>query len=99
MNEEQLEENLVNEFRNGKDAKILKNGLENLLAMYKAELFNDLIATDADEKDKREEAYRQLKTVEYVEGKLIKAIQTGEMAKQQLSAMDKAKQLMNNMIG
>lgn len=99
MTEEQLEENLVNEFKNGTDAKKLKNGLENLLSMYKAELFNDLMSTKSSQAEEREEVYRQLKTVEFVERKLIKAIQTGEMAKRQLSLMDKAKQSINNVIG
>lgn len=99
MTEEEKAEALTNQYRNGQDAKALKNGLENLLAMFKAEIFNDITSTKPSETNNREEFYRQLKTIEYVEKRLITSIQTGEFAKQQLSAIDKAKQYLNNMIG
>lgn len=97
--EEEHKEKLTNEFRNGQDAQILLNGVENLLAMYKADLFRDLTDTKPDQIEEREEVYRQLKTIEFVERKLSTAIQTGKWAKQQLTSFDKAKQLINNVIG
>ena len=99
MNEDQREEALVNQFRNGQDAQKLMNGIENLLLMYKGELMAELTSSGDEEKERRESIYRQLKTIDYVESKLLTAIQTGKLAKQDLTAMDKAKQLINNMIG
>lgn len=99
MTEEEQYESLVNQFRNGQDAKKLQSGLENILTMYKGELFNSLLDTEDGQTKERDDIYRQLKTIDYVESRIINAIHTGEMAKQELSAFDKAKQLLSNMIG
>ena len=66
---------------------------------YRAELVDNLIRTKGDEVDKREEFYRQLKSLGIMKVKLTKAIQTGKMARDELSIMHKAANAFKNVIG
>lgn len=66
---------------------------------YRADLFDSFSKTKADEHDKREDIYRQIKAVDTVEAKLIRVIKTGKMAREQLSILAKAAKSIINMVG
>jgi hypothetical protein len=99
MNQEEVDEKLVSEMNNGQTASLIYNGVSNLFLEYEAELFESMKSSSFKDVEKREEIYRQLKSLGTVKGKLLSAIQTGKMAKEQLSLIDRAKQSINNMIG
>jgi len=94
MNEKQAELKLVAEVDRGKKAEAVLNNSEFKRAFkeYSVMLFDSFKRTDhtKDGKEKREEIYRQIKALDTVEAKLTESIQTGEMAIEQLSIIQKA---------
>ncbi len=66
---------------------------------YKAELFDSFSKTNADQQEKREDIYRQIKAVDTVEAKLIRVIKTGSMAREQLNMLSRAAKSIKNMVG
>ncbi|MBL4664317.1 MAG: hypothetical protein JKY22_12370 [Flavobacteriaceae bacterium] len=90
MNNQQ-KEILTKEIEEESKAELILNGTNQYFIEYKAQLFEESKATGWKEVDKREEIYRQLKSIDVVQSKLLTAIQTGSMAREQLSAWQKAK--------
>lgn len=86
------EEILTNEIHREQSASTVLNNAEFQKAFigYKADLFDSFSKTEWDATGKREEIYRQLKSLNTVEAKLLRLIQTGSMAREQLSIMQKA---------
>lgn len=99
LTEEEQAKHLTNEVVKEQAAKVLLNGLKGLFIEYNAELFEALKRSNHKETEKREEIYRQLKSIDTVEAKLLEAIQTGSMAREQLSLMQKATQKVRNIVG
>jgi hypothetical protein len=84
------------ELEREKEAKKIVNNKEFVKAFedYKAELFKAFSTSKYDEIEKREELYRQVKSLNTVRGKLEKVLITGKMASEQLSVWQKAKKNM-----
>ncbi len=99
LNEEEKAKQLTKEVVREQQAKVILNGVRNLFIEYNAELFESLKRTKHKETEKREEIYRQLLSIDTVEAKLLEAIQTGSMAREQLSLMQKATQKVRNIVG
>ena len=99
LNQEEQARQLTSEIVKEQSAKVLLNGLKGLFIEYSAELFEALKRSNHKDKEKREEIYRQLKSIDTVEAKLLEAIQTGGMAREQLSLMQKATQKVRNIVG
>lgn len=91
MTEEERSEHLTNEVVKEQQAKVILNGVKDIINQYRGELFNSLTQTKWMQRGKREEIYRQLKSVDTFEARLLKDIQTGKIARQQLSLLSKAK--------
>lgn len=99
LTEEEQAKHLTNEVVEEQAAKVLLNGLKGLFIEYGAELYESLKQSNYKETEKREEIYRQLKSIDTVEAKLIEAIQTGSMAREQLSFLQKTTQKVRNIVG
>lgn len=99
MNEEQRAEHLTNEVLEGQQSKLILNGVKRHLIAYRAELFDKFGRSEYKEKDFRDEIYRQMKAIDTVEARLLKAIETGDLAKQQLSQMQKLANGVKNIVG
>ena len=97
MNQDE-EAQLTQELQRSTDAEIVLNNKEFKRAFedYTNELINEIKRTKWEETNKREEIYRQLKSLGTVEAKLTRCIQTGKMAKQQLSLLKQAKNLIGD---
>ena len=80
---EERAKHLTNEVVKEQSAKVLLNGVKGLFIEYSAELFEALKRSNHKDTEKREEIYRQLKSIDTVEAKLLEAIQTGSMAREQ----------------
>ena len=66
---------------------------------YDQQLQREFKKTAWDDRKKREEIYRQLKSLDTVVAKITRAIKTGEMARQQLTQWQKAAKQVKNMVG
>jgi len=99
MNEQEKAEHLTNEVIKEQEAKVILNGIKGHLMAYQAELFVSFSKTDHGEKEKREEIYRQMKSLNVVEARLIKAIQTGKLARNELGRMQKLANKAKNIVG
>ncbi len=89
---------LTREVQEEQESKVILNGVKKYLIAYQAELFVNLKESDWKDTEKREEIYRQLKTADEFEGRLLTAIQSGTMAREKLSTMDKFKQKFKQVI-
>lgn len=99
MNEEEKAEHLTNEVLEEQRAKVILNGVKGHLVAYQAELFQAFSKTSHEEKEKREEIYRQMKSLNTVEARLLKAIETGKLARAELSRMQKLAKTAKNIVG
>lgn len=99
MNEEEKAEHLTNEVMEEQRAKTILNGVKSHFLAYQAELFDSFSKTDSNEKEKREEIYRQIKSINVVEARLLKAIQTGKLARDELSRMQQLAKTAKNIVG
>lgn len=99
LTEEEQAKHLTNEVVKEQQAKVLLNGIKGLFIEYSAELYEEIKRSNYKDKEKREEIYRQLKSIDTVEAKLLEAIQTGSMAREKLSLMQKATQKVRNIVG
>ncbi len=88
MNQQQQEQ-ISREIKEEREAKILLHGLKAHFDDYKKELTASIPNTKHTEVDKREEIYRQLKSINTVEARLLTAIQTGSLAREQLTMWQK----------
>jgi hypothetical protein len=80
--------------------KILNNPeFKRVFIEYTAQLLDSLTSTKADEVERREDIYRQMKSLNVVEGKFIKALQTGKLARQTLSNWQKLANNTKKIIG
>jgi hypothetical protein len=80
--------------------KILNNPeFKRVFIEYTAQLLDSLTSTQANEVEKREDIYRQMKSLNVVEGKFIKALQTGSLARQTLSNWQKLANNTKKIIG
>lgn len=95
------EEQLAQEVSREQVAKQVLNNPEfkKFFIEYKDDLFDKIIRTEGEDIKKREECYRQLKSLGIMEAKLIRSIQTGKMARDQLSRMQKLAESAKNVIG
>lgn len=99
MNEQEKAEHLEREIIGGQQAKLVLNGVKQHFTAYRAELFNAFSKSDYQEKEKRDEIYRQMKAIDTVEARLLKAITTGDFARDQLSRMQKLANKAKNIVG
>lgn len=81
------------------NAKELINKVGKYFVEYEEQLFKELKTTKWEEDDKRNEIYRQLKSLDTVAAKIARAIQTGSMARQQLTQWQKTAKTVKNMVG
>ena len=95
------EQQLTQEVERELSAKKILNNPEfrRVFIEYNAQLFESLKATKWEENEKREEIYRQLKSLDTMEAKFLEALQTGKMARHQLSLMQKAAKTVKNVVG
>lgn len=95
------EERLKREVNREQQAEaVLKNPVFNQFFIeYRAQLVDSIIRSEGDAVNKREEFYRQLKSLGIMEAKLISAIQTGKMARDELSRLQKIAKAAKDMIG
>lgn len=82
---------LTREVQEEQSAKVMLNGVKKYLIAYQAELFQELKNTGWKDINKREEIYRQMKSADEFESRLLTAIQSGTMARQTLSSRVKSK--------
>jgi len=66
---------------------------------YDQQLHQEFKKTAWGDKEKREEIYRQSKSLDTVMAKITKKIQTGKMARTQLTQWQKAAKAVKNVIG
>lgn len=66
---------------------------------YRAKLFDSFSSSNHDETERREEIYRQMKSLDTVEATLRKSLQDGRMAREQLSLMQKVANKAKNIVG
>lgn len=81
------------------DAQELINNVGKYFVEYEEQLFKELKTTEWKENDKRNEIYRQLKTLDTVAAKISRAIQTGKMARTQLTQWQRTAKQVKNMVG
>jgi len=95
------EERLTQEVVREQAAESVLNNAEfkRFFLEYRGQLFDSLSHTKWNEIDKREEIYRQLKSLNTMEAKLTEAINTGKMARDELNRMQKAAKAVKNVIG
>lgn len=99
MNEEDKAEHLTQEVVKEQESKLILGGVKQLFMQYRSNLFGELQASNWRQTKKREEIYRQLKSIDTVEAILLTSIQTGKMARNQLSLMQRATQKARNIVG
>lgn len=87
MSENEKAERLQSEILKGDEAETLLKGIQPYFTAYSGELYQNLKKTKFNEVDKREEYYRQLKAVDTLEALITTSIQTGKMARTELSFM------------
>lgn len=94
-NNEEESELLTREVQGEQSAKVILNGVKQYLIAYQAELFQELKCTGWKDIEKREEIYRQMKSADEFENRLLTAIQSGTMARETLATRvkDKLKQV------
>ena len=97
-NNQEESELLTREVQDEQSAKVILNGVKQYLIAYQAELFKEMKETSWKDTEKREEIYRQLKSADEFEFRLKTAIQSGTMAREKLSTMDKFKQKFKQVI-
>lgn len=86
--------------REGLAKSVLNNPeFKRVFISYSAELFESLKRTKWDDKEKREEIYRQLKSLDTMEAKFLEALQTGKMARHQLTKLQRAANAVKNVVG
>ncbi len=76
---------LAHEVQEEQSAKVILNGVKKYLIAYQAELFQEMKDQNWKDIEKREEIYRQLKSVDEFESRLLTAIQSGTMARETLA--------------
>jgi O-phosphoseryl-tRNA(Cys) synthetase len=101
MNDLTEEERLSVEISQEEQAKkIINNPLfQKVFVEYSGQLYNALKRTKWNESEEREEIYRQLKSLDTMEAKFTEALQTGKLARHQLTLMQKAAKKVKNVIG
>lgn len=92
---EQISREIIEE----QNAKELINKVGKYFVEYEEQLFKEIKTTKWEENDKRNEIYRQLKSLDTVAAKITRAIQTGTMARTQLTQWQKAAKSVKNMVG
>lgn len=80
---------LTKEIEKESESIVLLNGLKSHFDEYRNELSALIPNTKHSEVEKREEIYRQLKSINTVEARLLTAIQTGSLAREQLTMWQK----------
>lgn len=91
-------ERISREIGAGDEAKASLKVLDFHFTAFRAHIFQDISESTYKETDKREELYRQLKSIEYVESRLKKSIQTGKLAEKELSMWQTAKNKLKQVI-
>jgi phosphopantetheine adenylyltransferase len=99
LTEDEKAEKLTEEVVKEQKAKVIINGVKEILDRYKMELFYSLSQSKWMQVKKRENIYMQIKAVNELEVRLIRDIQTGKMARDQLSQMQKVAQKAKNVVG
>lgn len=99
MNEDERAKHLTEEFKRGQEAeKVLNNPIVvEALVLIRAELYNKFSHTSFEDGAKREEIWRKHQTVDWFESVFKQAIQTGQMAQDDLSAIAKIKKKVSNL--
>ena len=83
----------LNDVSRSRDAHTVLNNNEfkRSFLEYRAELFDAFGKTKSSDTSIREDIYRQVKSLDVVEGKLIQLIEDGEIAREKLSIWKKIK--------
>ena len=92
---EQISREIIEE----QQAKELINKIGKYFLEYEEQLFKELKNSQWKESDKRDEIYRQLTSLDTVAAKIAKAIQTGTMARTQLTNWQRAAKKVKIMVG
>ena len=82
-------EKLTEEISLANDAEKTLNQMKSHFDDYRNELSGEIPRTKHEEVAKREKIYRQLKSINTVEARLLLAIQTGKLAREQLTLWQK----------
>ncbi|MCZ6898345.1 MAG: hypothetical protein O7D95_06550 [Betaproteobacteria bacterium] len=92
-------EQITREIIEEQQAQEIINKVGKYFVEYEQQLFKEIKTTKWEESDKRNELYRQLKSLDTVAAKITRAIQTGKMARTQLTQWQKAAKQVKNMVG
>lgn len=92
---EQISREIIEE----QEANKLLQSIGKYFIEYDKQLHQEFKQTAWGDKEKREEIYRQSKSLDTVVAKITRAIQTGTMARQQLTQWQKAAKTVKNMVG
>ena len=99
--EKDRQELLTNEVLRAQSAEAVLNNSEfkRFFDEYRGDLFRKIMESKGDEIDKREEFYRQLKSLGIMEANLTRAINTGKMARDEMTRLQKLTAVTRNVVG